>query len=136
MSISKNSKEKKHVLFSVRNKEDRVCWELERNQSFFDLLFKLLDTFKIKKPDLFDAEGNFASIEEYADSYDYFYNEEAQIDIVYGNKRIFLIIRTKKHYLLTQFIEDNCEFYKNPATTNITGRVSRNILKDEHFKEL
>ena len=136
MTTSNHSKEKKHILFSVSNKKESVCWELEKGQSFFDLLFKLLDIFKIRKPDLFDAEGNFASINEYIDFHESYGNKEAQIDIVYGNKRIFIIIRTKKRDLLTQFIEDNCDFYKNYELTNITGKVSKKLLGDEHFKSL
>ena len=95
------------------NEENRIYVVFEKNPSFFSLFPKFLlgsgfqDIFPFEEyaeriPDLKKMSG---TIEHYK-------NEEYDIDVIYGENRIFLIIRTKptNRGTVIKGLKNICEF--------------------------
>ena len=100
----------KQTIYSISNKEDFVCYELGKKEYFFKFLLKLLDEFSIRKPDLYDEEGKLPNIKKYVDFYESYENKDTLIHVIYGFKRVFLLIRTDLREKLVKFMETNADF--------------------------
>ena len=105
---------KKQILAKTINEKDYIVYELKKQQSFFNFLLELFDALNIKKPDLYDEHYKLDSINDYLDSIEIYEGDKAEVQIVYGLKKIFLIVKTTElRDNLIKFMKQNCEFYKS-----------------------
>lgn len=106
----------KQKILAISNKEDYICYTLDKNKFYYDFLIDMLKEFNVKKiPDFYDETGQLPDPITEIDSTFSWEDDSINIYHVIGYKKIFLFVKTKLQDKLNKFIESNCEFVKEPV---------------------
>ena len=86
--------ETKLILKGTGNENNRNYYIFEKNEIFFSLFFKFLINCKITNLGEYeDYQETTPDIKWYKNKVDHFQNEEYDIDVVFSDDRIVLLIR-------------------------------------------
>ena len=104
----------KQIITAISNREIGTCYILKKKSSFYEFLLSLLKELKVEQiPDLYSGEtGKLPDVTKTADDYFYWDDPVAQITVISGANKVFLIIKTKHKDKLQKFMEKNCEVLK------------------------
>ncbi|MFH0936137.1 MAG: hypothetical protein V1815_00470 [Candidatus Woesearchaeota archaeon] len=114
-------------IFGLRKSEKHNYYEIEKNQKFFSGFRKLLvdlgfgeessniEIYGFGRPSGDDGEPILTkeeNINDYVDKHSYFENNEFRIDLVFGKKKIFLIINSDKdkQEKISEKVQKFCSF--------------------------
>ncbi len=105
----------KQKILAISNKEEYICYTLEKTKSYYDFLCPLLKEFNIKIPDFYEADGEIVDILKVEDSHVSYNNGDVYITQITGHKAIFLIFHTNLRAKLRKFMEEHCEFIQSKS---------------------
>lgn len=105
-------KMEKLEILAISNKEDYICYTLDKSKFYYTFLMNLLKEFNVKHiPDFYgDENGQLPNTLEIIDSQYSFEDDKISIIHVIGHKKIFLFIKTDLRDKLNNFMDKNCEF--------------------------
>ena len=102
----------KQKIIGISNRDDYICYNLEKKSSYNEFLFALLKEFNVDIPDLYDDNGKLPDILKEEDSHSDYEGNDIKIIEIIGHKSIFLIIFTDLRDKLNKFMERHSEFIK------------------------
>ena len=103
----------KQKILAISNKEDYICYTLDKNKFYYDFLINTLKEFNVKQiPDFYDETGKLPNPISEVDTTFSWEDDSISINHVIGYKKIFLFVKTKSRDKLNRFMELNCEFNK------------------------
>lgn len=105
-------KMEKLKILAISNREDYICYTLDKSKFYYNFLMNLLKEFNVKQiPDFYDGEtGQLPNIIKITDSHYSFEDDIISLIHIIGHKKIFLFVKTKLRNKLNKFMESNCKF--------------------------
>ena len=101
----------KQKIIGISNREEYICYTLDKNEFYYAFLTNLLKEFDVKHiPDFYDDAGKLSNPISEFDSMFYWDDNSISIIHVIGYERIFLFVKTNLRDKLNKFMENNCEF--------------------------
>lgn len=121
MKIEKLKCPKGFILMGTDNDGYRHRYSVEKNEKFKNIFIKFMKDLGFDEGEIrqgfwsYDDHNEFElKISEFEDCYRYYENKKYDVEIFYGNKKIILVIKTKKRRKMLDNLESKSKWKKFP----------------------